>query len=112
MLGGLNHPRRLLSDPDIHGRFETDVNDLLGDRIRESDELAAEFWSALANVDWYHADFANDACSYSFRAAGDLIAAIRQSGNYMDWYCSGPYAHVMGWIEQALASRGWTYKTN
>lgn len=86
--------------------FAHAVNRSLGDRIRASDDTAVAMWSALANVDWRHAN--GDTASYSFRSAGDLIASIRGSGWYMDWYCSGPYATVSDEIAEAMAAEGWT----
>jgi hypothetical protein len=77
----------------------------LGARVRASDNLCRELWSSLANQDWRHRD--GDTASYSFRAAGDLIAAIRGRGDYMDWYCSGPDATVSADIATALAAEGW-----
>lgn len=103
MLGGLRQTRELLED-----RFERDVNEAIGDRVRASDEDARALWSALANVDWKHES--GDEAGYSFRAAGDLIAALRKSGDYMDWYCCGEYAQVAEWISEAMAARGWTHK--
>lgn len=102
-MGGMPGGREL--DPD--DLFEAAVDRVLGDKIRDSDDIATQMWSALANVDWVHDN--GDTAGYSFRAAGDLVAAIRGSGNYMDWYCSGPYGQVSALIEDALAAEGWVH---
>lgn len=103
-MGGVWDGRAL--DPD--DAFEQAVNRVLGARIRASDDDAAAMWFALANADWKHVN--GDEAGYSFRAAEDMIAAIRGSGMHMDWYYSGPYATVAPWIEDALKAEGWTWE--
>jgi len=103
-LGYLQEGRRL----NCEDAFEMAVENSLGDKIRADDTTAAAMWSALSNVEWFHVD--GDEAGYSFRAAGDLIAAIRGEGNYMDWYCSGPSGYVNGDIEEALGEYGWYYE--
>ena len=123
MFGGISGQRRDLIDPgeSLYGRFEHDVNKQLGERIRASEDDAVAMWSALANVTWKRAlsveekvvaDLENQeqAVGYSFRAAGDLVAAISGRGDYLSYYCSGPYAVVAEWIEEGLAKAGWTYE--
>jgi hypothetical protein len=81
---------------------------VLGDRIRMDDKLACAVWCALANVDWRHED--GDTAGYSFRAAGDLVAAIRGSVHYMHWYMSSRRGQVDDQGADALAADGWTYE--
>jgi hypothetical protein len=90
---------------DLDDAFEMAVERALGARIRADEATARAMWSALANVDWRHAY--GDKASYSFRAAGDMIAAIRGSGDYMDWYCCGPWAEIRADIAAAMRAEGW-----
>lgn len=101
-LGGLD-PRRSMNADDA---FEMAVDRALGDRIRQDDETACAMWCALANVDWTHQN--GDTASYSFRAAGDLVAAVRGRGDYMNWYGCGEESVVREDIVVALAAEGWT----
>jgi hypothetical protein len=87
--------------------FEMAVNRVYGDLVRANDGAACDVWCALANVDWKHES--GDTASYSFRAAGDLVAAIRGKGMYIDWYCCGDYPRVTSEFAQAMANEGWTY---
>lgn len=101
-LGGLVEGRELNTEDD----FEMMLARVFGERMKTDDELCKQIWSSLANVDWYKPT-THDSASYSFRAAGDLIAAIRGEGDYMDWYCSGPYPEITDEIRRSLKKEGW-----
>lgn len=102
-LGGIVGGR----EPNCADLFEAALTRALGEQMRSDDTLCAEVWSALANVDWTHKS--GDTAAYSFRAAGDLIAAIIGRGDYMDWYCSGPLATVSERVAKSMAGEGWSH---
>lgn len=76
MLGGFQTRRELLTEGD-YGLFEKAINEAIGDRVRESEDDAIALWSALANIIWISLE--GKEATYSFRAAGDLIAAISKT---------------------------------
>lgn len=100
-MGGISGGRPL----DEDDAFEAAVERQLGEAIRADQSVGVALWSALANQGWGNA--AGDTASYSFRAAGDLIAAVAGEGDYLDYYCAGPYAVVSDQIAEALAREGW-----
>jgi hypothetical protein len=80
--------------------------------IRESLENAYTVWSALVNVTW-HKELTNGQRiegRFSFRGAGNLLAAIRNDGtDYKKYYCSGPYETVTPFIARTMKEQGWEY---
>jgi len=102
--GGLGGSRETpaLDPTDL---FEVAVNRVLGDKIRADEEVGRDVWSAITNVNWIHTN--GDTASYSFRRAGDLLAAICGRGNYMDWYCRSNAGVVSAEISAAMAAEGW-----
>jgi hypothetical protein len=102
IMGGVDHHREI----DATNSFEVALSRLFGDRMRKEDSLCQGIWSALANVKWAHREAGE--VLYTFRASGDLIAAILQRGNYLDWYCCAPPGYVSPEIEEALSKEGWT----
>lgn len=100
-LGGIPGGRSL----NYEDRFEMDLAAALGPRMIDSADLCRRVWGSLANCDWIHES--GDTAGYSFRAAGDLIAAIIGHGDYMDWYCSAPAGNPDAEVEAALLQRGW-----
>ena len=102
VFGGISGGRPI----DKDSIFEAAVERALGDTVRDSETIAIALWSSLTNQDWRHDT--GEQVSYSFRAAGDLVAAIRQDGSdYLDWYCSGSAGRVSEDIAAALAKEGW-----
>ena len=97
-----------LSNPVELPGLEATLTGVFGERIKTDDKFCTELWSALANVEWIRLED-GEIESYSFRAAGGLIAEIRGSGSYMDWYCCGPYAVVSEEIWRTLRKAGWHY---
>jgi hypothetical protein len=100
-LGGVAGGRGI--DPE--DRFEIDLNCALGDKMRINDALCARVWGSLANCGWRHDD--GSTASYSYRAAGDMIAAIIGRGDYCDWYCSSSAGKVDPEVEAAMLPFGW-----
>lgn len=106
MAGGIDDTREILADDSPYAHFEQDVNEVLGDQVRESVEASKALWSALTNTVWCHGE--KEYCVlYTFRSAGDLVAAIRGGGTYHYWYCASWPGVVSGEICRAMESKGW-----
>ncbi len=103
-MGGITGGRQLNQEDD----FEMTIYRLFGEEMKENENLCHDIWSSLANVDWFHKK--GDTATYSFRAAGDMIAAIRGHGDYMDWYCRSPYSSVSDYISELMEKEGWTHE--
>lgn len=69
------------------------------DKIRNDDVYAQNLYAALCNNQFQEDDvwevLKDNVWSCSWRSAGGIIADIRGSGDYMDWYCSG----IRTWVE-------------
>lgn len=81
----------------------------LGERIRGDDQFTMRAWGSLANVTWSHPTHGE--LGLSFRTAGDVLADIYGSGDYMEWYMSSPAGVVDQEFREAMAPEGWTPTT-
>lgn len=62
-------------------------------KVRASDNYAQNLYAAMCNNDFQRLDtwpiLSDQRWSCSWRYAGGIIAHMRESGDYIDWYCSG-----------------------
>ena len=101
------------------------------DKIRRDDAYAQNFYAALCDQVWYEQDawqiLGDRTWCCSWRTAAAIVADIRGSGDYIDWYCSGSFVWhdqdgyepttvekryvaegmITAEIRQDLASLGW-----
>jgi hypothetical protein len=82
------------------------LNDKVCAKIRECDSYAKDFYGALCNNELF--DNGELTEGYTFREAGELIAYIRKSGSYLDWYCYGNEGKVTDEVRQDLLDMGYT----
>ena len=69
--------------------------DRMVERIHSDDAYAQNFYAALCNQEWYEQDaweiLRDHTWHVSWRTAGSIVADIRGSGDYLDWYCTGSF---------------------
>lgn len=91
-------------------KFDADVLELLGERIREDNAFAERVWGSIANVVWTNGDGDDDG-GHSFRSAGSLLAAIRGTAQehmaHMEFFMTVPYGVIDPEFASAMATRGW-----
>lgn len=64
--------------------------DWLRQKIRTDTAYAQDFYAGLCNNIFHKRDAeVDELCSFSWRHAGDIVAIVRQQGDYLDWHCSG-----------------------
>ena len=67
----------------------------LVEKVRGSRVYAQNLYAALCNREWQERHvfevLSDRTWSCSWRTAGEIIADIRDQGDYLDWYCSGLY---------------------
>lgn len=63
------------------------------DKAKAREEYAQNIYAALCNQDWQRNDvwplLKGETYSCSWRYAGGIVADMRETGDYIDWYCSG-----------------------
>lgn len=96
--------------PLTEDQFEKDMAAAWPPDAWADERFCSDWWSALANVDWYNVK-THDVYSVSFRYAGGLIADLRGTGDYMDWYCGSAQAVVSDDIARRMKKFGWISDT-
>lgn len=73
--------------------YDLRSTDWILDKVRASEVYAQNLYAAMCNNDFQKLDvmhiLKDDKWSCSWRYAGGIIADMRESGDYIDWYCSG-----------------------
>ena len=63
------------------------------DKAKAREEYAQNIYAALCNQDWQRNDvwplLKGETWGCSWRYAGGVVADMLESGDYIDWYCSG-----------------------
>jgi hypothetical protein len=84
------------SDPDwanYNLEYDFRSTEWILEKVRASDAYAQNLYAAMCNNKFQKLDtypiLANKVWSCSWRSAGGIVANMRQSGDYIDWYCSG-----------------------
>ena len=63
------------------------------DKVKSTKTYAQNLYAALCNQDWQRNEvwplLKGETYSCSWRYAGGIVADMRESGDYIEWYCSG-----------------------
>lgn len=92
----ITHTKKLEADPKWkENNLEYDLRSTkwICDKAKASESYAQNIYAALCNQDWQRNDIwpllKGQTYSCSWRYAGGIVADMIESGDYIDWYCSG-----------------------
>ena len=81
------------------------------EKVRASTVYAQNLYAAMCNREFMKIDIIvilkEERWSCSWRYAGGIVADMRQSGDYIDWYCSGIGNREMGYGLSGPEGEGW-----
>ena len=84
-------------------------------KVRNSDDYAKSLYAAMCNNDFVRLEvmpiLKGETWGCSWRYAGGIIADMRETGDYIDWYCSGNESEVTEEIREDLLKLGWVVKS-
>lgn len=84
-------------------------------KVRNSDDYAKSLYAAMCNNDFVRLEVVpilkGETWGCSWRYAGGIIADMRETGDYIDWYCSGNESEVTEEIREDLLKLGWVVKS-
>lgn len=95
------------------------TTDWILEKVRNSKTYSQNLYAAMCNTDFVKNDvwprLQDQRWSCSWRYAGGIIADMRESGDYIDWYCTGigdkkeyvGEGHVTDEIREDLLKLGW-----
>jgi hypothetical protein len=73
--------------------YDLTSSDWIVDKACRDDRYAQNIYAALCNQRWQKRDvmpiLKDEYWHCSWRYAGGIVANLRKSGDYLDWYCSG-----------------------
>ena len=77
-------------------------------KVKASDVYAQNLYAAMCNNEFQKRDvmpiLKDETWSCSWRYAGGIIADMRESGDYIDWYCSGIGTEETGFVPESCAT--------
>jgi hypothetical protein len=77
-------------------------------KVKQDDAYAQNLYAAMCNNDFQKNDMMpilkDQTWSCSWRYAGGIIADMQETGDYIDWYCSGIRNESLDPTEEELAS--------
>lgn len=111
---------RPLATSGLQGEFEQLFAELFTNLAIADSFNASCLWRSLTNNIWYflgkdyqvntyNAELLERSpkIAYTYRAAGDLVAALRGTGNYLDWHCGEDPGRVVREVADGLSVHGW-----
>lgn len=98
--------------PTHHMDLDMELTPWLVAKVRASDHYAQNLYAAMCNQTWQEQAvwpiLKNDTWTCSWRTAGGIVAGLRGSGSYMNWYCSGmaDQDHLAKWQARGFVGEG------
>jgi hypothetical protein len=103
------------SDKTLNLEYDLRSNPEILNKARNSEVYSQNLYAALCNNRFFYGD---NEWTCSWRHAGGIVADILQTGDYIDWYCSG-MADKIGYVSEGfvtdeikldLIKMGWTVR--
>ena len=81
------------------------------DKVRASEAYAQNLYAAMCNNDFQKMEpwalLKDEGWGVSWRGAGGVVADLRGTGDYMDYYCSGIFnegSYIPGHVEEGMVT--------